>query len=117
VTHGSGNDGNGHGNRVVPSSSARPSEVDAVVRARERQVVFRRWLRPGIGIKRWLVVAFLGEILIALAAAIFLRPLLVAPRPGGRLDLVGVLTLQFLSPEIRALVFFGIGVALFAFGA
>ena len=117
VTRASGNDGNGHGNGVVPPSSARPSEVDAVVRARERQVVFRRWLRPGIGIKRWLVVAFLGEILIALAAAIFLRPLLVAPRPGGALDLVGVVTLQFLSPEMRALVFFGIGVALFAYGA
>jgi uncharacterized cofD-like protein len=100
----------------VPATSAEASEVDAVVRARERQMVLRRWLRPGIGIKRWLVLAFLGEILIAVAAAIFLRPLLVAPRPGGTVDFVGVLTLQFLSSDMRALVFFGLGVALFAFG-
>ena len=33
-------------------------------------MVLRRWLQPGIGIKRWLVVAFLGEMLIALAAAL-----------------------------------------------
>ena len=33
----------------------------------------RRWLTPGIGIKRWLVVVFAGLLLLAIAFAHFLR--------------------------------------------
>lgn len=90
--------------------------TEEALRARERRAVLRRWLRPGIGIKRWLVVAFVGEILIALAAALLLRPIL-AQRPNSQpLGLFDVLTLQFLDPEVRALVFFGIGAVLFVYG-
>ena len=35
--------------------------------------VLRRWLRPGIGVKRWLVVVFVGELVLALAGALALR--------------------------------------------
>lgn len=93
-------------------------ESDDHVRARERRLVVRRWLRPGIGIKRWLALAFLGEVLIAVAVALMLRPLLAQTRTDGQpLDIVGVLTLQFLPPEMRTLVFFSIGVVLFLYGA
>ena len=33
----------------------------------------RRWLRPGMGLKRWLLVIFVGELLIAFAGALVLR--------------------------------------------
>ena len=33
----------------------------------------RRWLTPGIGIKRWLLVVFVGLFLVAIAVAYFLR--------------------------------------------
>jgi uncharacterized cofD-like protein len=80
-------------------------------------MVLRRWLQPGIGIKRWLVVAFLGEMLIALAAALILRPILAQSRPGDQqLDIINLITLQFLDPNVRALVFFAIGAALFVYG-
>jgi uncharacterized cofD-like protein len=79
--------------------------------------VVRRWLQPGIGIKRWLVVAFLGEILIALAVALVLRPILSQPRAPGSLPIIDIVTLQFLDPDVRALVFFGFGSVLFLYGA
>ena len=30
---------------------------------------FRRWLQPGIGVKRWLLLMFLGMLLLALGVA------------------------------------------------
>jgi uncharacterized cofD-like protein len=93
------------------------SEVDAGFSRRERRMVLRRWFRPGIGIKRWLVVAFVGEILIAIAAALVLRPILAQSRPDdGSLDVIDLLTLQFLDPAVRAAVFFGLGAVLFVYG-
>ena len=35
----------------------------------------RPWLRPGIGVKRWLGVAFVGLMALALAGALALRQL------------------------------------------
>jgi uncharacterized cofD-like protein len=85
--------------------------------ARERRQVLRRWLQPGIGIKRWLVVAFAGEILLALAAALALRPLFAPSRGDATIDLADLLTLQFLDPGLRAAAFFVIGSVLFLYGA
>jgi uncharacterized cofD-like protein len=76
-----------------------------------------RWLRPGIGIKRWLAVVFLGELMLALAIAVVIRQLyrdLPADDPITRvLDFV---SLQFLPTDIRPLVLIGIGLTIFAFG-
>ncbi|HEY7024019.1 MAG TPA: gluconeogenesis factor YvcK family protein [Candidatus Limnocylindrales bacterium] len=92
-------------------------ESNAALPARERRLALRRWLQPGIGIKRWLLVAFVGEILIALAAALVLRPILAQSRPdNNQLDILSVITLQFLDPDLRALVFFAIGAVLFVYG-
>ena len=47
----------------------------------------RRWLTPGIGIKRWLLVVFAGLLLLAVAFAHFLRQItrdLDADRPRRR---------------------------------
>ena len=91
--------------------------VTVPLSARERRLALRRWLKPGVGVKRWLVVAFAGEILIALAAALILRPILDQSRPdNGTLDLVDILTLQFMDPALRAFVLFGIGAILFVYG-
>jgi uncharacterized cofD-like protein len=78
----------------------------------------RRWLTPGIGIKRWLVVVFAGLLLLAIAFAHFLRQITrdLAPTglPGTLIDL---LTLQFLPYALRGLVAASVGVALVMFGA
>ena len=81
----------------------------------ERRALVRRWLRPGIGIKRWLVVIFAGELLLALAGALVLRSLF-RDAPGQQPGLVELLTLQFLPSDLRPIVLFLAGIALFAFG-
>lgn len=92
--------------------------VDPTPRPREPRQVLRRWLRPGIGIKRWLLVALVGQILVALAAALILRPLLVQGRPDdGSLDLLELLSLQFLPLDVRTALLLVVGGLLFVYGA
>jgi uncharacterized cofD-like protein len=78
----------------------------------------RRWLRPGIGVKRWLLVAFVGLTALALAGALALRQLYreaVVDDPAQAV--VSLVTLQFLPYWVRAAVLLVAGVALFAIGS
>ncbi|MGL6279192.1 MAG: gluconeogenesis factor YvcK family protein [Gaiella sp.] len=78
----------------------------------------RRWLTVGIGVKRWLLLSFVGLLLLALGVAHVLRQLTAALPPssplGGILD---VLTLQFLPYGLRGLIAGVLGATLFAVGA
>jgi uncharacterized cofD-like protein len=81
-------------------------------------VNLRRWLAPGIGIKRWLVVVFAGLLLLALAFAHFLRQITHDLAPGGLAGtLIDGLTLQFLPLALRGLIVGSAGAFLVAFGA
>jgi uncharacterized cofD-like protein len=81
-------------------------------------VNLRRWLTPGIGIKRWLLVVFAGELGLALAGAFVFRQLAGSGEPDGPLQAVlYVLTLQFLPGIPRAIILAVIGVGLFAVGS
>ncbi len=78
----------------------------------------RRWLTPGIGIKRWLVVVFAGLLLLAIAFAHFLRQITRDLAPTGLVGgLIDVLTLQFLPFGLRGLIAASVGVALVAIGS
>jgi uncharacterized cofD-like protein len=78
----------------------------------------RRWLRPGVGVKRWLLLVFLGELGLALAGALWLRQVYRDFSIGGPgQTVVSAVTLQFLPYGVRALIVGTAGVALFAFGA
>lgn len=77
----------------------------------------RRWLRPGIGIKRWLLVMFLGLTILATAGALMLRILfreVPADSPAGQL--FELISLNFLPDPLRPLAAIGIGVAVFSVG-
>jgi uncharacterized cofD-like protein len=80
--------------------------------------IVRRWLTPGIGLKRWLVVVFVGETLLALAGALLLRQVYRDYDFSGSLgqSLLYVVTLQFLPYWVRGAIVGGIGVALFLYG-
>jgi uncharacterized cofD-like protein len=81
-------------------------------------VNLRRWLTPGIGIKRWLVVVFAGLLLLAMAFAHFLRQITRDFEPTGLIGgLIDVLTLQFLPFGLRGLVAASVGVGLVVFGS
>lgn len=69
------------------------------------------WLEPGLSIKRWLLVLFLGLVALAIGAAYLLKDLYSGrPYPPE----VYFLTLQFLPRWTRALVFGVLGLAVSA---
>jgi uncharacterized cofD-like protein len=78
----------------------------------------RRWLTPGIGIKRWLLVVFAGLLLLAVAGAHFIRQVTRDVQPGSPTQtLVDFITLQFLPYALRGLLVGLVGVALVALGS
>jgi uncharacterized cofD-like protein len=77
----------------------------------------RRWLRPGTGISGWLVVVFLGQLLIALAGGLILRQLfrdVPAGSPAGQA--FNVATLQFLPDWARVLLVLVAGIGVLVYG-
>ena len=106
---------NGAGPEAAEREAAR---LQAALRQRERRQLLRQWLRPGIGIKRWLVVAFIGLLLIALSVALLLRLLVAEGGPANPArDVIETLTLQFLPLELRWVLPLAAGVVLFGYGA
>lgn len=78
----------------------------------------RRWLMPGIGVKRWILVVFAGLLLLALAGAHVLRQTTRDLEPGGAIGtLIDVATLQFLPFALRGLVVGIVGLTLVLAGA
>jgi uncharacterized cofD-like protein len=80
--------------------------------------VLRRWLVPGIGLKRWLLVVFAGEALLALAGALLLRQVYREyDFSGPGQSLLYIVTLQFVPYWVRGVVVGGGGVGLFVYGS
>lgn len=78
----------------------------------------RPWLRPGIGVKRWVLVCFIGLVLLALAGALALRQFYRDIEVGGPLQsVVSVLTLQFLPYGVRGAILLALGGSIFLLGA
>lgn len=78
----------------------------------------RRWLTPGIGIKRWLLVVFGGLLLLALAVAHVIRQVTRDVQPGPATQVaIDLVTLQFLPYPLRGLLVGVVGGGLVAFGA
>jgi uncharacterized cofD-like protein len=78
----------------------------------------RRWLRPGLGVKRWLAVVFGGELLVAFAGALVLRQVYraVAPDDPSQSPLLWLITLQFLPLALRPVVLIAAGALIFLAG-
>jgi len=77
----------------------------------------RRWLQPGLGVKRWLLLAFAGMLLLALAAAHVIRQATKDLQPGGLAQVIlDTITLQFLPFPLRGLIVGGVGLALIGIG-
>ena len=77
----------------------------------------RRWLRPGMGIKRWLLVMLVGLTVLATAGALLIR-ILFREVPADTLlgQLFELVSLNFLPDLLRPLVVIAIGVAVFLYG-
>jgi uncharacterized cofD-like protein len=78
----------------------------------------KRWLQPGMGVKRWLLLVFAGLLLLSLGVAHVLRQVTKDLEPGGIAQtVIDLVTLQFLPFALRGLVVGGVGLALVGIGA
>ncbi|MEO5940130.1 MAG: gluconeogenesis factor YvcK family protein [Candidatus Limnocylindrales bacterium] len=78
----------------------------------------RRWLTPGIGVKRWLLLAFVGLLILTLGIAHVIRQATRDLEPGGIAGVIlDAITLQFLPYPVRGLLVGIVGLVLLGFGA
>jgi uncharacterized cofD-like protein len=76
-----------------------------------------RWLKPGLGVKRWALLAIGGMTLISVGLAILLLDLYRTESTNqALLDFLSVVALRFLPRELRVLIFGGLGVAMIVIG-
>ncbi len=73
-----------------------------------------RWLTPGIGVKRWFVLVLIGTTIISLGVADLLLDVIRQPSEIGQV--LYYLTLLFLTPMWRVVVFGGLGISLILLG-
>jgi uncharacterized cofD-like protein len=77
----------------------------------------RRWMRPGIGIKRWLLLMFVGLTILATAGALLIRILFRDVQPDTLPGQVfEVASLNFLPDPWRPILVMAIGVGLVLYG-
>lgn len=77
----------------------------------------RRWLRPGVGVKRWLLVMLVGLTILATAGALLIRALFrEVPADSIAGQLFELVSLNFLPDPLRPVVVIGIGVSVFLYG-
>jgi uncharacterized cofD-like protein len=77
----------------------------------------RRWLRPTTGISGWLLVVFVGQLLVAGAGALIIRQLfrdVPAGSPAGQA--FNLATLQFLPDWLRVVLVLVVGIAVLVYG-
>jgi uncharacterized cofD-like protein len=82
-----------------------------------RRARIRRWLLPGTGIKRWLLVVFVGQLILALAGALAIR-LAFQQVPEGSLagQVFNLVSLQSLPIWLRPVVVLVAGAGILLFG-
>jgi len=78
---------------------------------------FARWFRPGLGIKRWLLIVLFGITFLAVGVAMFLLDIYRTESTNPLLIVfLKYTSLQFLPRISRTLIFGGIGVGIIIFG-
>jgi uncharacterized cofD-like protein len=75
-----------------------------------------RWLVPGLGVKRWLLVIFIGAMLIGLGFAVLVLDFYRTAPETWWLPALSYLSLRFLERPLRAIIFGSIGIACILFG-
>jgi len=76
-----------------------------------------RWLVPGLGIKRWMLLILAGITLLAVGSAIFLLELYRTDTSNPIiLSLLSLVSLRFLPRLVRVLIFAALGAGLVGYG-
>ena len=75
-----------------------------------------RWLIPGIGVKRWVVVILLGTVFLATGIAVLILDVYRTAPETWWLPAFSILSLRFLDRTLRGIIFGTIGLSLVIFG-
>ena len=75
-----------------------------------------RWLLPGIGVKRWLLLILGGTTLLGVGFAVLILDVYRTTPETWWLPIMSYASLRFLDRTLRAIIFGGLGVALLGFG-
>jgi uncharacterized cofD-like protein len=83
----------------------------------QRLFLNMRWLIPGIGVKRWVLVILVGTTLLGVGLAVYLLDIYRNAPDTWWLPIIKIVSLQFIQVRIlRALIFGAIGVGLIILG-
>lgn len=74
------------------------------------------WLRPGLGVKRWIALLILGTMFLGLGFAVLVLQVYRTAPETWWLPLLSTASLRFLPRPLRALIFSGTGLGLFLLG-
>lgn len=75
-----------------------------------------RWLLPGLGVKRWILVMLLGNTLIGVGLAILVLDFYRNAPETWWLPVLSYLSLRFLTRSLRAIIFGSLGIGLILLG-
>lgn len=75
-----------------------------------------RWLIPGLGVKRWLLVSLAGTTLIGVGLAILILDVYRTAPDSWWLPFISAASLRFIARPLRALIFGGLGFGLIMTG-
>ncbi len=75
-----------------------------------------RWLAPGLGVKRWLLLILIGTSLIGIGIAVYVLDFYRTAPETWWLPILSGLSLRFLERTTRALIFGGLGVVFVLYG-
>jgi uncharacterized cofD-like protein len=76
----------------------------------------KRWMQPGLGVKRWILVILLGTTIIALGLALFVLDVYRRAPETWWLPLVSFASLMALPRLVRVLIFITLGVGIIFWG-
>lgn len=105
--------------RLNPSSllSSLSMQTDPFSKVRRTLRDVPRWLRPGLGIKRWFVLVLIGITLLGLGFAVILIDLYRTDTADPAiLTLLAYASLRFLPRIARAIIFGGLGIGFVVYG-
>ncbi len=86
--------------------------VETLQRLRRELPQLYRWLSPGIGVKRWLLLTLLGTTLIGVGLGIVILHIYRTAPETWWLPLLSAASLRFLSRPIRAIIFILLGLGM-----
>jgi uncharacterized cofD-like protein len=75
-----------------------------------------RWLMPGLGVKRWLLMILAGTTLLGVGLAFVLLDIYRTAPETWWLPILSILALRFLNRTLRAIIFGSIGLSLIVLG-